>query len=136
MRKKRITGFAGKVEPLELQHVIQISCLAGITATIFVRQGNQKGYIYVRSGQIVHAVAAGLTGQEAVNEMVFWRVGRFDLKHGISNNIADLDHKRLGGQMRPEFNQECLQPIFFKNSSCVRLLALTTFERCRRVRFV
>jgi hypothetical protein len=87
MRKERITGFAGKVDHLELEHVIQIACLAGITATILVRQGNQKGYIYVRSGQILHAVAGGLTGQEAVNEMVFWRVGRFDLKHGVANSI-------------------------------------------------
>jgi len=87
MRKEHVTGFAGKVDHLELEHVIQIACLAGITATILVRQRNQKGYIYVRSGQILHAVAAGLTGQEAVNEMVFWRVGRFDLKHGVSNSI-------------------------------------------------
>jgi hypothetical protein len=87
MRKERITGFAGKVDHLELEHVIQIACLAGITATILVRQGNQKGYIYVRSGQILHAVAGGLTGQEAVNEMVFWRVGRFDLKHGVAHSI-------------------------------------------------
>ena len=87
MRREHITGFAGKVDHLELEHVIQIACLAGITATILVRQGNQKGYIYVRSGQILHAAAGGLTGQEAVNEMVFWRVGRFDLKHGVSNSI-------------------------------------------------
>src|SRR5260370_34268772 len=87
MRNEHITGFAGKVDHLELEHVIQIACLAGITATIVVRQRNQKGYIYVRTGQILHAVAGGLTGQEAVNEMVFWRVGRFDLKHGVSNSI-------------------------------------------------
>jgi hypothetical protein len=42
MRKERITGFAGKVDHLELEHVIQIACLAGITATILVRQGNQR----------------------------------------------------------------------------------------------
>ncbi len=87
MRNKHITGLAGKFDHLELQHVIQIACLAGITATILVRQRNQKGYIYVRRGQILHAVVGGLTGQEAVNEMVFWRVGRFDLKHGVSNSI-------------------------------------------------
>jgi hypothetical protein len=45
MRKEQITGFTGKVDHLELQHIIQIACLAGITATILVRQGNQKGYL-------------------------------------------------------------------------------------------
>jgi hypothetical protein len=87
MRKEPIAGFAGKVDHLELQHVIQIACLAGITATILIRQRNQKGYIYVRGGQLLHAVTGSLTGQEAVNEMVFWRVGRFDLKHGVSNSV-------------------------------------------------
>jgi hypothetical protein len=87
MRKEQVIGFAGKVEHLELQHIIQIACLAGISATIIVRQGNQKGYIYVRIGQILHAAVGNLAGQEAVNEMVGWRVGRFDLRHGISPGI-------------------------------------------------
>jgi hypothetical protein len=43
MGKQQTVGFAGKVEQLELQHVIQIAVLAGITATITVGQGNQKG---------------------------------------------------------------------------------------------
>ena len=87
MGKEQVVGFAGKVAHLELQHIIQIACLAGISATIIVRQRNQKGYLYVRSGQIVHAAVGGLAGQEAVNEMVGWRVGRFDLRHGISEGI-------------------------------------------------
>jgi hypothetical protein len=87
MGKQQVIGFAGRVEHLELQHIIQIACLAGICGTIIVWQGNQKGYIYVRGGQILHAAVGGLAGQEAVNEMVGWRVGRFDLRHGISEGI-------------------------------------------------
>jgi formylglycine-generating enzyme required for sulfatase activity len=87
MGKQQVIGFAGKVEHLELQHIIQIACLAGICGTIIVRQRNQKGYIYVGNGQILHAAVGGLAGQEAVNEMVGWRVGRFDLRHGISQGI-------------------------------------------------
>jgi hypothetical protein len=87
MGKQQSLGFAGRVQQLELQHIIQIAVLAGISATIIVRQGNQKGYIYVRNGQILHAVVSGLAGQEAVNEMVGWRVGRFNLKQGILPDI-------------------------------------------------
>jgi Sulfatase-modifying factor enzyme 1/Domain of unknown function (DUF4388) len=87
MGKEQVIGFAGKVEHLELQHIIQIACLAGINATIVVRRGNQKGYIYVQSGQILHAAVSNLDGQEAVNEMVGWRVGRFYLRHGISQSV-------------------------------------------------
>src|SRR6201999_623007 len=87
MKKEPVVGFVGKVERLELQHIIQIACLSGTTGTIIVRQRNQKGYLYVRNGQILHAVVGGVQGQEAVNEMVGWRVGRFELKHGISQRI-------------------------------------------------
>jgi formylglycine-generating enzyme required for sulfatase activity len=87
MTKQQTAGFVGRVEQLELQHIIQIACLAGIHATINVRQGNRKGYIYVRNGQLLHAVAGGFSGQDAVNEMVSWRVGRFDLRHGISHSV-------------------------------------------------
>ncbi len=87
MEEEQVVGFAGKVDHLELQHIIQIACLAGICATISVRRGNQTGYIYVRHGQIVHAAVSGLAGQEAVNEMVAWRIGRFNLRHGIPQGV-------------------------------------------------
>jgi Sulfatase-modifying factor enzyme 1/Domain of unknown function (DUF4388) len=87
MSNEEVTGFAGRVEHLELQHIIQIACLAGIYATIVVWRGNQKGYIYVRNGQIVHAAVGGWSDQEAVNEMVGWRIGRFVLKRGIAENV-------------------------------------------------
>jgi Sulfatase-modifying factor enzyme 1/Domain of unknown function (DUF4388) len=87
MSKKPTAGFVGRVEQLELQHIIQLACLAGTHATINVWRANQKGYIYVRNGQLLHAVVGAFVGQDAVNEMVSWRVGRFDLKHGISHSV-------------------------------------------------
>jgi len=87
MSNEQATGFVGRVERLELQHILQIACLAGIDATIVVRQGNQKGYIYVRNGQIVHAAVGAHSGQVAINEMVGWGIGRFDLKRGLAQNI-------------------------------------------------
>jgi Sulfatase-modifying factor enzyme 1/Domain of unknown function (DUF4388) len=117
MGKQQVIGFAGKVEHLELQHIIQIACLAGICGTIIVRQRNQKGYIYVRSGQILHAAVGGLSGQEAVNEMVGWRVGRFDLRHGISQAVPRtlganstgviLEATRLLDERLAEMEPEC-----------------------------
>ncbi len=35
----------------------------------------------------MHAAVGGYSGQEAVNEMVGWRIGRFDLKHGLAQNV-------------------------------------------------
>ena len=101
MRREQVVGFAGKVEHLELQHIIQIACLAGISATIIVRQGNQKGYIYVRSGQLIHAAVSGLAGQEAVNEMVGMesRSIRFEAWYfpGGTANASSQFHRRYSG---------------------------------------
>src|SRR3984885_13188225 len=88
MGKQQVIGFAGRVEHLELQHIIQIACLARICGTIIVWQGNQKGYIYVRGGQILHAAVSGLAGQEAVKEMVGWGVGRSALSQGIPRTVG------------------------------------------------
>ena len=67
--------------------VIQMACLAGITSTITAFRGNQKGYLYLSQGRPVHATVAHLTGQEAVNELLSWSGGRFDLKWGVPPNL-------------------------------------------------
>jgi hypothetical protein len=150
MAREKVTGFVGKVEHLELQHIIQIACLAGISATIIVRQGNQKGYLYVRSGQIVHAAVSDLAGQEAVNEMVGWRVGRFDLRHGIATSIPrTLTASSIGvileatrilderlAEAEPEFARSKVQPGVLKSleisqGGAAEILQLITEHRKR-----
>src|SRR5437667_7256893 len=67
--------------------VIQMACLAGITSTITAFRGNQKGYLYLSQGRPVHATVGRLTGQEAVNELLAWSGGSFDLKWGVPPNL-------------------------------------------------
>jgi hypothetical protein len=148
MSKEQVTGFVGRVERLELQHVIQIACLAGIHATIVVRQGNQKGYIYFRSGQIVHAAVGGYSGQEAVNEMVGWRIGRFDLRHGLAQNIPRtvtansatviLEATRIlderlaeSGHSESRFRPRAVGSLQISEGEAAEILALITNHRKR-----
>jgi hypothetical protein len=95
MQKKKDFGFTGTVERLKLQDIIQMACLAGTTSTIAAFRGNQKGYLYVSHGYPVHASAAGLTGQEALNELLSWSGGRFDLSWGIPPKLP----KTLSGNL-------------------------------------
>ena len=85
--QKRNSGFTGTVERLELQDVIQMACLGATTSTIAAFRGNQRGYLYISHGRPVHASAGGLTGQEALNELISWSGGRFDLRRGIPRNL-------------------------------------------------
>ena len=88
MPKKRELGFRGTVNArLKLQDIIQMACIARTTSTIKTSRGNQKGYIYVNQGRLVHVTVATLTGQEALNELVSWDVGEFDLAKGIPTDL-------------------------------------------------
>jgi hypothetical protein len=88
MQKKRELGFRGTVNArLKLQDIIQMACIARTTSTIKASRGNQKGYIYVNQGRLVHATVATLGGQEALNELVSWDGGEFDLAKGIPPNL-------------------------------------------------
>jgi sulfatase-modifying factor enzyme 1/uncharacterized protein DUF4388 len=95
MQKRKDSGFTGTVERLKLQDIIQMACLGGTTSTIAAFRGNQKGYLYISHGYPVHASAAGLIGQEALNELISWSGGRFDLRRGIPLNLP----KTLSGNI-------------------------------------
>ena len=95
MQRRKDSGFTGTVERLKLQDIIQMACLGGSTSTIAAFRGNQKGYLYINRGYPVHASAAGLTGQDALNEMMSWSGGRFDLRRGIPPNLT----KTLSGTL-------------------------------------
>ena len=88
MQKRKDLGFSGTVERLKLQDIIQMACVGGITSTITASRGNQKGYLYIQRGNPWHASAAGVTGQEALNELLSWSGGRFDLRWGVPRNLA------------------------------------------------
>jgi hypothetical protein len=88
MQKRKDLGFSGTVERLKLQDVIQMACVGGITSTITASRGNQKGYLYIQRGKPWHASAAGVTGQEALNELLSWSGGRFDLRWGVPRNLS------------------------------------------------
>ena len=87
MQKRKDLGFSGTVERLKLQDIIQMACVGGITSTITASRGNQKGYLYIQRGRLWHASAAGVTGQEALNELLSWRGGRLDWRLGVPLNL-------------------------------------------------
>jgi hypothetical protein len=87
MRKRKERGFSGTVEGVELQGLIQMACIGGQSSTITAARGNQKGYLYIQRGRLWHASAAGLTGQEALNELLSWRGGRLDWRLGVPRNL-------------------------------------------------
>lgn len=76
--QKTFRGFVGTIEYIRLVDLVQVSCLAQMSAVVQVQSGLDLGRIYVRSGQVVHAETADVQGEEAFYEMLAWDKGNFD----------------------------------------------------------
>jgi hypothetical protein len=77
-KSSRGTGFQGQIRGASLADLVQMECLAGSRRVVRVMSGQNSGFLYIRSGAVVHAVARGLTGEAAAMEMLKWRDGDFE----------------------------------------------------------
>ena len=75
-----------------LVDVLPLLCASSATLVLTVEgAGNRNGEIHLSSGQIVHAVAAGQVGADALGEMLRWptpRLAEFDLEPDTARTIA------------------------------------------------
>ena len=73
-------GFRGVLRRVGLQDVLQMECLARSSSVLEVSNAETHGNIFVRDGQIIHAQAGDLTGEEAFNRLLSLSGGQFNLK--------------------------------------------------------
>jgi hypothetical protein len=52
------------------------------TGRLALQSGNRHGAIYVRGGEVVHAMVGDLNGEQAVAHMVTWNEGQFSFRSG------------------------------------------------------
>lgn len=74
----RITGFSGTITNTSLPDVIQLICISRNSCRMTVKSGAKKGIVAVRDGEIIHAEAADVTGEDAFYEIVSWELGVFE----------------------------------------------------------
>jgi hypothetical protein len=74
----RGSGFQGQIRGASLADLVQMECLAGSRRVVRVVSGANSGFLYFRSGAMVHAIAKGVTGEPAAMEMLKWRDGDFE----------------------------------------------------------
>ncbi|MDP1829527.1 MAG: DUF4388 domain-containing protein [Archangium sp.] len=72
-------GFSGTVGSLPLVDLLQVEALNRYSGLLGVTAGEHSGRVYFAEGEIVHAEAAGHTGEAAMCAMVGWPKGRFEL---------------------------------------------------------
>src|SRR5688572_22670470 len=63
-------GFRGVLRRVGLQDVLQMECLARSSTVLQIHASNVHGTVYVKDGQIIHAVCGARTGDDAFNYLM------------------------------------------------------------------
>jgi len=84
-------AFQGSLRELPLPDIIQLVSVSGKTGRFSLRRdGHPGGEIYLRGGQIVHARAGELAGEEAVYELAIWPEGDFTFHAGEETSESTI----------------------------------------------
>jgi hypothetical protein len=74
----RESGFRANLTGASLMDLVQMECLSGREGVIRVSSAGEVGYLFFRSGQIVHAVSRCAIGEAAALEILRWSDGTFE----------------------------------------------------------
>jgi predicted regulator of Ras-like GTPase activity (Roadblock/LC7/MglB family) len=74
----RESGFRASLHGTSLADLVQMECLSGRERVLRVSSGNEVGYLYFRTGQIVHAVSRRGIGESAALEILRWSDGSIE----------------------------------------------------------
>ena len=84
-------SFQGSIQELPVPDIIQLVSVSGKTGMFMLARGSERGYIFLRSGRIVHAELGGLTGEEAVYALAIWSTGDFQFTPGKEVETVSID---------------------------------------------
>jgi len=70
-------SFQGSIQELPVPDIIQLVSVSGKTGMFTLVRGSERGFIYLKNGQMVHAKVGDLVGEEAVYALAIWSSGDF-----------------------------------------------------------
>ena len=76
-------GFTGKLDQFDLVDIIQLCCISKRTGRLQIARGVERGVLYLRNGQIIHAVSGELVGDTAAYEIIGWSSGQFSFDDSL-----------------------------------------------------
>lgn len=83
-------AFQGSLKELPLPDIIQLVSVSGKTGVFALKSADQTGEIYLRDGEIFHAVTGDVSGEEAVYELAIWQEGEFVFKPGVETETRTI----------------------------------------------
>jgi DNA-binding response OmpR family regulator len=73
------SGISGTLKDMSFTDIIQSLTTGDKDVEIQLQNGSKKGVIYIQQGEIIHAQAEGLEGQDAVYRLMTWQDGDFEI---------------------------------------------------------
>lgn len=73
-------GFRGVLRTVGLQDLIQMECLNKKSCILEIKNKDLHGRMYLEQGEIIHAVAGALEGEQAFNKLLSLAGGEFSIK--------------------------------------------------------
>ena len=71
------SGVTGTLDEMTFTDMIQILCAGQKDLEICLTHAEAEAYVYVRSGEVIHARIGDLEGEDAFYELMRWNEGRF-----------------------------------------------------------
>ena len=75
-------SFQGSLKELPLPDIIQLVSVSGKTGRFTLTRDNERGAIFLKNGQMVHAMIGDLIGEEAIYALAIWNHGDFQFEPG------------------------------------------------------
>ncbi|HNZ96270.1 MAG: DUF4388 domain-containing protein [Acidobacteria bacterium] len=123
-------AFQGSLKELPLPDIIQLVAVGGKTGVFQLRNGPDTGQIFLRKGQIVHAIAGPLTGEEAIYELAIWRQGEFVFTPGQEAETVSIERSNTNLLMEAARRIDEWQ-VLSKKIPSTRLVPVFTVEGAR-----
>jgi hypothetical protein len=70
-------AFQGSLKELPLPDIIQLVSVSGKTGKFTLSREHDRGFIFLKNGQMVHATVGDLVGEEAIYSLAIWNQGEF-----------------------------------------------------------
>jgi len=84
-------SFQGSIQELPVPDIIQLVSVSGKTGMFTLMRGSERGYIYLKSGQMVHAKLGEITGEEAIYALAIWSSGDFQFTPGEAPDSVSIE---------------------------------------------
>ncbi|MBU0479587.1 MAG: response regulator [Proteobacteria bacterium] len=89
-------GFTGTMAGIELSDMIQLNCLSCNTVALKIRDGKKSGMIFFDSGNIVHAIAGDIEGEEAFYRIMAFGGGNIESRRNVRPPVLSIEKSYVG----------------------------------------